>query len=480
MVTLGPEISVTNPEDGARLWRAYADPVRFVSEVLGESMYRKQAELLRAIWRHSHVSIVGANGTGKDWCSGRIITWWLSLHRRAKVVVIGPTDRQVKDVVWNEARVAYAHAEENGFPLGGRMLPEAARWHIDEERFAVGFSTNNPQNIQGYHSPRLLVIVTEAHNVEDSHINAVERLNPARMIMTGNPFSSAGRYYDSHVLQRHLWHPLAISAFDVPNVQTGKMVVPGLVELATVERHKATWGEDHPMYRGTVLGEFPEDLENSLISMGWVKQAVDAEFKVPAKVEHVVGVDVARFGTDDSVICHRKIWQAETPSGTRSQARLVHKVHGHNTREVAGRVIAYLRAIEAPGTVVVDDVGVGAGVSDSVGEALPSGWRLERFQGGARPLDMVRFADKNAEAWYMMREALKAGELDLGVGQNVSVEALEATTGQLVSRAYKIQGDAKIRLESKDDMRKRGRQSPDEADSLAMTYSARKRVLTAV
>ena len=67
-----------------------------------------------------------------------------------------------------------------------------ARWEFDDRHYAVGFATDNEYNIQGFHSPNLLVILTEAHNIEQSHIDAVKRLNPARMLLTGNAFASSG------------------------------------------------------------------------------------------------------------------------------------------------------------------------------------------------------------------------------------------------------------------------------------------------
>lgn len=157
------------------------DPVYFVNKVIGEELYRKQGEILRGIQRNSFVSVVGANGTGKDWTTGRLICWWLAMQQEAVVVVID-SYRQVYDIVWKEVRVAYASAMANGNPLGGN-IGKAPRWEINDRRYAVGFSTQDEFNIQGYHSKSLLLVITEAHAVADSHIDAGMRLNPTRVYL---------------------------------------------------------------------------------------------------------------------------------------------------------------------------------------------------------------------------------------------------------------------------------------------------------
>ena len=84
------------------------DPVGFLTDVLGDAgaPYSKQAEMLEAIVDHRRVSVVGANGSGKDWTAGRAVLWWLETRPESKAVVMGPTQRQVDEVVWQEMREA--------------------------------------------------------------------------------------------------------------------------------------------------------------------------------------------------------------------------------------------------------------------------------------------------------------------------------------------------------------------------------------
>ncbi len=115
-------------------------PVSFVEEVLGEKPYDKQVEILRAVPRRRRVSVVGCNGSGKDWAAARVVLWWMHARHPAKAIVTGPTSRQVDDIVWNEIRSAYGRAPDR-FP--GKMF-RTPRYQLDEQSFALGFTTDSP------------------------------------------------------------------------------------------------------------------------------------------------------------------------------------------------------------------------------------------------------------------------------------------------------------------------------------------------
>ena len=170
---------VTRTDARTLIERSRDDPAWFFDNVLGAEAYPKQLEIVEALRDNRRVAVVGCNGSGKDWMSSRIMLWWQSVHYPAITVVVGPTHRQVSDIVWKEARSAYLAPR---FPLGGRMY-QTARWEQDDRHYALGLAVDNDMNLQGFHSPNLLVIITEAHNVTQSHIDAVKRLNPARMLL---------------------------------------------------------------------------------------------------------------------------------------------------------------------------------------------------------------------------------------------------------------------------------------------------------
>ena len=294
------------------------DPVGFVTDVLGDAgkPYSKQAKMLEAVVEHRRVSVVGANSSGKDWTAARAVLWWLETRPDSKALVTGPTQRQVEEIVWQEMREAYAEAEDR---LSGRMLKSAYR--IDEKRFALGFSTNMACNIQGFHSPNLLVVVTEAHAMPQSQMDAIKRLHPNRLLLVGNAMSLDGEFYESHHSRRARYHRIKISAYDTPNFTGENGGLPGTVTPEDVEELALDWSEDHPSYASAVLAEFPDAQEDSLVGREAVEAAMArSDSVVPAeagtaqpwagaldaKLPVYVGVDVARFGFDKSAICVRQ------------------------------------------------------------------------------------------------------------------------------------------------------------------------------
>ena len=229
------------------------DPVAFVRGALGEEPYPKQEEILGAIRRSRRVSVVGCNGSGKDWATARAILWWMNVRSPAKAVVTGPTTRQVDEIVWNEMRWAFSSAPVR---LKGKMF-RTSKYNIDGQSFAIGFATNSPYNLQGFHSPNLLVVITEAHAAREADIDAVRRLNPSHLVMTGNPFTAGGAFFDSHHSKRGQYETIQIGAYDTPNLVEELADVPGMITQQNIEDHREEWGEESALYVGSVLGQFP-------------------------------------------------------------------------------------------------------------------------------------------------------------------------------------------------------------------------------
>lgn len=414
----------------------------FVEERLREDPYDKQQEILRLMDSEARrISIVGCNASGKDWTTARVVLWWVHRFSPAKAIVTGPTLRQVEDIVWNEVRAAHGRAADT-FP--GKMRKR--RYDIDEQTFALGFTSDSPYRILGFHSPNLLAVITEAHAVPDEYYRAVRRLNPSKLLMTGNPFTNKGVFYDSHHKNRHLWATVKIGAYDTPNFKDGEADVPGLITPDDMEDYKQEWGEDSTMFTGSVLGEFPEDLDEMVVPLSAARAAV--ERKLEPEGEIVVACDVARRGHDHTVVMRRQ-------GGV---ARIVRRVRGYDTMEVSGILKSYCDEHRVD-VLVIDDVGVGGGVTDRVKEVGLATARVEAFNGGRRAKRDDRFANRNAEVWWAMRDFYMDGRLD--------TEADENLMGQVSSRAYGLDSMGRVKLQSKGELS----DSPDEADALAMTFA---------
>ena len=417
------------------------DPVSFVEATLGEKLYRKQVDILDAVARSRRVSVVGCHGSGKDWAAARAVLWWLHSRSPAKVIVTGPTTRQVDDILWREIRTAHAGAPHR---LRGRVF-RTSRYEIDDQTFAIGFSTSSPYNLQGFHSPNLMVVVTEAHAVPETDIDALRRLNPVRTLMTGNPLVSAGPFYDSHHSKRAMYDTVRIGAGDIPNV--ARLAVPGMVAPEHVADRKAEWGRNDAMYVGGVLGRFPDNLEDIVVPL---RDATDAaERSLQPEGDIVVACDVSRFGQTKTVVVRRQ----------GPVARIVWRVRGRDTMSTAEFLESYCDR-ERVDSLVVDDSGVGGGVVDRLRQLRLPHTRLVPFVGGKKAGNPDRFANLITEAWFAMKRRYEEGTLD--------TDDDPALIAQVSSRMYRQPRGAAIVLESKEGKR----DSPDEADALAMTFGA--------
>ena len=419
-------------------------PTRYLTEVLQANPYQKQLEIAEALKTSRRVSVVGCNGSGKDWLAARLALWWVTSRYPAKVIITGPTYRQVDDVIFNELRSAYRTAPT---ALGGRLY-ERSRWELDESTFIVGFATDAPWNLQGFHSPNLLVIVTEAHAMTEDYINSLYRLNPQTVLMCGNPFISSGPFYASHHQRRELWDTFQISAMETPNLQAGRTVIAGMIGPQDVADREAEWGADSSMYKASVLGEFAEELDDTLLSLSAVQESLARD--VQAEGEIVLACDVARFGKDRTVAIRRQ----------GNFAEVVYKVQGKDLMEIAGWLGRYCED-ENVGLLAVDDTGLGGGVTDRLKEVGLGKTKLVAFKGGEKAKQGQRFVNSVTESWWHMRDLVLAGG---------RVPKDEALIGQLTARRYTIQSDKRLMLESKLKMGK----SPDEADALAMTFAGKK------
>ena len=419
------------------------DPVNFVLETLSERPYRKQTDIFNAVARSRRVSVVGCHGSGKDWAAARAVLWWLHARSPAKAIVTGPTTRQVDDILWREIRTAHARASHR---LRGRVF-RTSRYEIDDQTFAIGFATSSPYNLQGFHSPNLMVVVTEAHAVPGTDIDALWRLNPALILMTGNPLVSAGPFYDSHHSKRDMYDTIRIAAADIPNL-TG-LTVPGMVAPDHVADREADWGRGDPMYVGGVLGRFPDNLDDVVVPRRHATEA--AQRSLPPEGDLVVACDVSRFGQTKTVVVRRQ----------GPVARIVWRVRGRDTMSTAEFLESYCYRHRVD-TLVVDDSGVGGGVVDRLRQLRLPHTRLVPFIGGKKARDPARFANLITEAWFAMKRRYEDGTLD--------TDDDPALIAQVSGRRYRQPRGAAIALESKDAMP----ESPDEADALAMTFAAQR------
>jgi hypothetical protein len=439
------------------LERCRRDPVFFCRKVLGVRPWARQVEALTALCDRARVAVRSGHGTGKTFTAAAAALWFLYAHYPAKVVTTAPTQTLVRTVLWNEIRRLHAGART---PLGGKVLDQELK--LGPDAFAMGLSTDEPERFQGFHAERILVILDEAPGVREEVWEAAATLLTsagARMLAIGNPTRADGPFRDCFAPASG-WATVHISCLDSPNLDEAAEAVPALVTRAWIEQKKRDWGEASALYQSRVLGEFPPESDERLVPAAWLAAATARSGGAAEEADRdalLLGVDVARTGSDQTVLCLR--------DSRRVRALEAHS--GWSTTRTAGRVAQFIREYRLdPSRVMIDDTGIGAGVTDRLRE---EGFAVRAVVLGASADDRLRFANVRAECFWRLREALHPE-----AAQSLSLPPADRDLLQeLGSLRYELAGGGAIRIESKDALRVRLGRSTDRADALALTFAVR-------
>lgn len=441
-----------------RLWPIadpYADdPVGYAQDILGFHPWSKQVQVMESVRDHQRTSVRACHGVGKTAVAARIVLWFLATRPNSRVITTAPTWAQVEQLLWREIRAAVARAHDTGkstlFPK-----PSATKLELGDQWFAIGLSTNEPERFQGHHADHILLVVDEASGVDERIFEAAEGFltaDGAKVLLIGNPTRIGGTFHRSFTSGRAVWNTIHISALDSPNY-TGESV-PADVARSLPARDWATerareWGEGSPMYEVRVLGNFPSDAEDTVIPLIRVEQAQQRELPEPHVDQEVtvIACDVARFGSDETVITQR-IGQ---------QVRILETVVGKPTTRTSGRIAEYAKPFLPHVRFVVDDPGVGGGVTDQL---RAQGFEVVAFKGGEqahRPLD---FPNRRSELWF--EAAAQLEDIDLDDDEQLAAD--------LTAPRYSY--DLKMRrvVERKDETKKRLGRSPDRGDAVLLTF----------
>src|SRR5690606_25186550 len=435
-----------------------SDPVGWVRDRLGETLWSKQQDIARSVVANRRTAVQSCHDSGKSYVASRLAAWWTDVHPpgEAFVVSTAPTYPQVHAILWEEIRAASRKAAARGAPLPGQ-IQLSDEWKLDDGTL-VGWgrkpADTDEYGFQGIHRRYVLVIIDEACGVPAQLWTAVEAITTnrdCRILAIGNPDDPATEFAKVCAPGAG-WNTIRISAFDTPNFtdeQVPDDLRPLLLDPDWVEDKKRRWGVESPRYVSKVLGEFPDIGEDILITPAMIRAAQEREL-APGPWG-VLGVDVARFGSDRTVLCLRR----------GPVARIVGDYARQSTTETAGRVVEALRN-HLVDEVRVDGVGVGAGVVDQLVE---QGVDVLDMQSGAAAQDPEHFANARAEWWWAVRERFEQGDIDID-------PADEDLAAQLGAIRYKYTARGQVLIESKDEMRKRGLPSPDRADALMLTAAA--------
>lgn len=420
-------------------WRQ--EPTIFVKEILGVNLWSKQKEIIESVRDNPRTSVRSASAVGKTMVAACIVLWFLYSFYPSTVITTGKSFRQVKEQLWREIRARHAQAQ---VPLGGNITKE--QLDLAENWFALGFSTDEPDRITGYHNKHILEIVDEGCGVPDEVYSALE--NPlaagfTRQLILGNPTQSVGKFKDSCTSPKY--KHFHISAFDTPSF-TGEGDFPFLINKEYIEWARGEWGEDSPLYEVYIKGDFPSGETDRLIPFGLAELAISRDIKPEGII--AIGVDTARFGDDENVLYVR---QGNKVIGCKTWRKC-------DTEATIGQIVHELKK-HKPEIVNIDE-GYNPGVIDAL---RAQKFNINGISFGGKAKNTKTFANARAEMYWELAQRFKQGEIQIP-NDKVLLKQITDIKKKPLNRFDQII------LESKQEMKQRGLKSPDRADALALCF----------
>ena len=436
------------------------EPERFVAEILATQIWSRQAEILRSVDAHTITAAATGQKVGKTVVDALAAIWWAVTRPRATVVMTSGNMDQVEKQLWKELRLAYGRSAKLQEMFSAPLKDPSSGWDLGDGRAVYGLTAKDEVRMAGYSGDELLLIVDEASGFDD-RIWAACRGNligGAHALITGNPTKTSGFFFDYFTTKREAASRIRVDTRENPNYVERRKVIPGLATYEGVKEIEGeTGGDGSPIFDVRVAGRFPEASENAVVGLGLLERALELGKTVRDERTAAlrVGVDVARFGDDDSVIQPVRNKLALTPT----------IVHGFDVVDVAGKTLQVVRALMHPTSprpvVAVDTTGLGAGVADILRRAREID--VVDMDAGANATDEEHFHRMRDQLWWGVRSWLAEGGA-LGADPKRDAELLAAT--------YGFDERGRVKVESKDKIRARISRSPDRADALAMAVSS--------
>lgn len=456
------------------------NPVVFAREVLLFEPDDWQREALMDLAENPKVAIKSGQGVGKTSMEAVALLWFICCFPYPRIVATAPTKQQLHDVLWSEVSKWMSRST---------LLSQILKWtktYIylvgNEKRwFAVARTATKPENMQGFHEDNMLFIVDEASGVADPIMEAVLGTLSGennKLLMCGNPTRTSGTFFDAFGADRALYRCHTVSSAD--SRRTNKENIESLIRK---------YGKDSNVVRVRVYGEFPGQEDDVFIPLSWLEQSTMTELsdrtakalgvsnngnRLPADGSCVdvisIGCDVARFGDDKTCIGYR----------VNESVKLYKKYNGKDTTWTASNIAKLYIDLKSrfnykdPIAVKVDDGGVGGGVTDQLRAFKRSEPELYDTMTilpihFGTPIKHKHYADSTTYMMGVIRELVAPFD---DSGKEKKPEIILPNDNDLIAqlscRKYEFNRNAKQKVESKEDMKKRGLTSPDEADCILL------------
>lgn len=435
------------------LYECKDDPVKFATTIFTRRPVDSQIEALNDLAKYRKIAIKSGHGVGKSGLFPYIGYWLLFCRVPVKVIVTAPTKHQLYDIAWPEfailRRYMLPELSEQLSNIGDKISLKGA----EDECFIIPRTSRKevPEALQGLHGENIALLIDEASGVHDQVFVVGEGMlttESTYVVAASNPTRRKGWFFDlfskDKSFHEKYWTLKTISCFD------SSLVTPEYISYM-----KDKYGEDSDVFRVRVLGEFPKSDADSYISEELVRKAVNNDSVGKQHFYEIWGLDVARKGNNKTVLtrrCGRKLIEQFVWSKL-------------DTTQICGRVVdLYDEAKElnnAPVSICIDGVGLGAGVYDRLTELLlPTVFVHSGSESSSKDVHL----NYRMDLWAKMKDWFE---------DTASIYDDDELIEQITSVPITFSSSGKMRMATKEELLSLGIQSPDKADSLMLTFADR-------
>jgi hypothetical protein len=462
----------------ARIREWKLDPVKFVREVFHAEPDAWQVDVLNIAGRpgRKRIAMKACAGPGKT-----AVLAWIGWHRLAcfaaknehpKGAAVSITGDNLRDNLWaelarwqNESPFLLKAFQWRAERITARDHPET--WFLAAKGWAKSADLETiGRTLSGQHARYPFYLIDESGDIPPNMIKSAEQgltsCEDGLIITAGNTTSQTGLLYEVTTRARANWDVISITADPDDPKRTPR------VDLDWAKEQIALYGRENPWVMAYILGQFPPGSINALLSVEEVERAMDLHPRLEnyAWAQKRLGIDVARFGDDRTVIFPRQGIVSFLPTIMR------HARDSAVSVDIGNRVMARRNEWardsmkefpELQGdfeclTFFDDTVGWAHGAVDFLRASGLSPYAI-RFENKQTTDD--RYFNLRAEMWFGMANWIKAGG---------SLPPIPEMVAELTSPTYGFK-EGKMIIESKDQIKKRLARSPDLADALALTFA---------
>ena len=429
--------------------RYYDNPVLFVEEVLGAEPTDYQAEFLNAVAQNNRkISIRSGHGTGKSSAASWAMLWYLLNRFPNKIIVTAPTSSQLFDALFAELKrwinELSPHLQEMLTVKSDRVELKAA----PSEAFISARTSRaeTPEALAGVHSENVLLVCDEASGIPEKVFEAAAGSmsgHSCSTILLSNPTRSSGLFFDSHNRLSDSWWTRQWSC-----------IQSSLVSDEFVQEMAERYGEESSAYHVRVLGNFPLADADTIIPFHLAEAAIKRDIQNAPNTRAIWSVDPARFGSDRTAFCKR---EGNVITEITSWKNL-------DLMQTVGRVQAEFEALSPslqPTEILIDSIGVGAGVVDRLREL---GLPVRGINVSESPSMKGVYNNLRTELWFKAKAWLEDKTCKIPDDPDLLAD--------LTAIRYSFSSSGKMQAESKESMKKRGLRSPDLADAVCLTMAS--------